>query len=565
MKIGYISCLLLFIHTYAVVAQQEPYDALTEAIQNVQIKDDIYEQSFAYDADNNCLLTFTILDTDKGEETVYQVNASDLNEYKVRFDTKSKSAVVEAETRGGRDLVRVQEDGEVKGYEDKFELYAQDVENARSLVDALKEVIKSCGEQSKEVLIDGQASPSFSELLDFLSSTIGEVALNGEQFNQSFSYDSEQPTLFTYTWEDATEGESRKYVASIADFNEQSVSFNTEKGGVWLTLETQGGRDLIQTYEDGELNDYEKEMEIMATDIEQARVLEKALKLLVASSADQTQDAFIPSNPEPDLNTTARYLTEQVGDVNLGKEVYEQSFSYDADAQQIQYEVVDVDKGDKNSFRVNPADINANSIVSDTKGEAVLITLETQGERDLIQELENDQVEGYENEITIRAPGVQEARHQVEALKRLVTLARTETQDPFAALGDNPDQAVTLQFLQENVGEVVAGEDAYQQTFTPASGNPCLVSYSVVEEEKGKEETYEWNMADINANQIIFDTKGTSVLVTLVTRGENDLIKAIEEGEVDGYEDEVELRANSIEEARSLVSAFKHLAGLCDK
>ena len=111
------------------------------------------------------------------------------------------------------------------------------------------------------------------------------------------------------------------------------MSFNTEKGAVWLTLETQGERDLIQTYEDGELDDYEKEMEIMATDIEQARVLEKALKLLVASSADQTQDAFIPGNPEPDLNTTARYLTEQVGNVNLGKEVYEQFFSYDADAQ----------------------------------------------------------------------------------------------------------------------------------------------------------------------------------------------------------------------------------------
>ena len=214
---------------------------------------------------------------------------------------------------------------------------------------------------------------------------------------------------------------------------------------------------------------------------------------------------------------------------------------------------------------MNPADINANSIVSDTKGEAVLITLETQGERDLIQESENDQVEGYENEMTIRAPGVQEARHWVEALKRLVTLTRTEAQDQFSALGSNPDQAATLQFLQNNIGEVVAGEDAYQQTFTSASGNPCLVSYSVVEEEKGKEETYEWNMADINANQIIFDTKGTSVLVTLTTRGKQDLIKAIEEGEVDGYEDEVTLRANTIEEARSMVVALQHLTQQCEK
>ena len=188
---SYFANFLLFIALLIAHAVSGQQSNLAEAVQNVQVKDDTYEQSFAYDADNNCLLTFTILDTDKGEETVYQVNASDLNEYKVRFDTKSKSAVVEAKTRGGRDLVRVQEDGEVKGYEDKFELYAQDVENARFLVDALKEVIKSCGEQSKEVLIDGQANPSFSQLLGFLSSTIGEVALNGEQFKQSFVYDAE--------------------------------------------------------------------------------------------------------------------------------------------------------------------------------------------------------------------------------------------------------------------------------------------------------------------------------------------------------------------------------------
>ncbi len=548
--------------TYSSVAQQAD---LAEAVQDVLVKDDTYEQSFTYDAANNCLLTFTIVDTDDGEETVYQVNAADLNEHKVRFDTKSNSVMVEAETRGGKDLVRVFEDGEVDGFDESFEIYAAGIENARAIVKALKEIIVSCNSAGKEVLISGKANPTFNEALNFLSAEIGEITVGQEEFNQSFSYDSEQPTVITYTWEDPSEGESRKYVANVADFNEQGVSFNTKGGNVWLTLVTQGERDLIQTYEDGELDDYESEIQLMAADIEQARVLEKALKSLIATAADRTQDSFIPGNAQPDRDATTRYLTEQVGDVVLSDDVYEQTFFYDPDVQQLTYEVTDMSKGDKDTFRVNPADLNVNTIRVDTKGSAVLIQLETQGERDLIQVSENDVVDGYDNEITMRAPGVDAGRDWVEALKRLVLLGRANQNDAFSSLGSNLSQSETLKFLQENIHRVEAGEDSYQQTFATASGNQCLITYTAFDEDEGEEEVYEWNMADINANPIAFDTKGEEILITLATTGDRKLIKVIEDGEVDGYEDEVELRANDIEEARALVSAFKRLADLCDK
>ena len=562
MNLRTISAAVFLLRLTTAFAQQAD---LTEAIQNVQVKDDTYEQYFAYDAGNNCLLTFTILDTDEGEETVYQVNAADLNEHKVRFDTKSKAVMVEAETRGGKDLVRVFEDGEVDGFDDSFEIYAAGIENARTIVKSLKEIIVSCNSAGKEVLVNGKANPTFNEALNFLSSEIGEITVGQEEFKQSFSYDSNQPTIITYTWEDPGEGESRKYVANVVDFNEQGVSFNTKKGNVWLTLVTQGERDLIQTYEDGELDDYESEIQLMAADIEQARVLEKALKSLIATAADRPQDSFIPGNSQPDRYATARYLTEQVGDVTLSDDVYEQTFSYDADAQQLTYEVTDMSKGDKSTFRVNPADLNVNTIRVDTKGSEVLIQLETQAERDLIQVLENDVVDGYDNEITMHAPTVDAGRHWVDALKRLVQLARSDQKDAFLSVGSNPSQSETLRFLQENVHRVEAGKDSYQQTFATASGDQCLITYTVFDEDKGEEEVYEWNMADINANPIAFDTKGEEILITLATTGDRELIKVIEDGEVDGYEDEVELRANNIEEARALVSAFKHLAGLCDK
>ena len=413
--------------------------------------------------------------------------------------------------------------------------------------------------------MNGKADPTFNEALNFLSSEIGEIAVGQEKFKQSFSYDSEQPTVITYTWEDPSEGESRKYVANVADFNEQSVSFNTKGGNVWVTLETRGERDLIQNFENGEPDDYESEIRMMAADIEQARVLEKALKALIATAANRTEHSFVPGSAKPDLNATVSYLTEQVGDVTQGDDVYEQVFSYEAAQHQLKYEVTDVGDGDKSTFQVNPADLNVNTIGMDTKGSGVLITMETQAERDLIQVRENDVVDGYEGKMTLYAPTVEAGRHWVEALKRLVTLESADQQDAFAATGSSPDQAATLKFLTENVHRVEAGEEAYQQTFTTASGDQCLITFTILDEDKDEEEIYEWNMADINDRPIAFDTKGEDVLITLETVGGRDLIKVIEDGEVDGYEDEVELRANTIEEARALVSAFKHLAGLCGK
>ncbi|MEQ9443485.1 MAG: hypothetical protein RIG62_30885 [Cyclobacteriaceae bacterium] len=423
---------------------------LTDAVQDVQVKNEIYEQSFSYDAENTCLLTFTVLDTDKGEETVYEVNAADLNEHKVRFDTQGKAVLVEAETRGSKDLVRVIEDGEIKGFDDGFEIYASGIENARNLVTALKEVVKTCNEQNKEILVAGNANPTFNEALTFLSSEIGDMKVGSKEYGQSFAFETDQSTMITYTWEDLTEGESLKYIANVADFNEQSVSFNTKGGNVWLALETQGGRDLIQTYENGELDDYESKIEIMASEIEQARVLEKALKVMVAAAAQQQEPSFLPGNASPDLGTTTRFLQEQVGTVTLSKAIYEQTFTYEATAQQIRYDVTELSKAEKHSYLFNPADINVNTIGFDTRGSEVLIQLETQADRDLIQVLENDEVDGYEDKVTLRTPGIEDARRWCSALKRLVSLARENQQDNFYQVaGENPDQSATLQFYRK--------------------------------------------------------------------------------------------------------------------
>ncbi|MEM6843675.1 MAG: hypothetical protein AAF632_15715 [Bacteroidota bacterium] len=549
----------------SVVAQSPAWGTLGQAVQDVQIKDDLYEQSFTYTSDNSCLLTFTIFDTDDGEETAYKVNAADLNEHKISFDTRNKEVVIEVEVRGGKDLVQVFEDGEPNDFDDSFEFYALNIENAREIVRAFKEIVQNCGERSQEVLVYGQANPSFEDALGFLTSEVGEVESSDGAIGQTFTHDISLPTVITYEREDTNEGELFRYVANMADFNEQSVSFDTEKGQVIVMLETIGGRDLIQTFENGELDDYEHELVIIATDIEHARVLEKALKSLIAQAEQRYDASFLPGVADPSIDQTVSFLSSQIGEVVLDKEAYEQSVSYEAATQQFRYQVVEASEGDEITYLVNPADINPRTIDFDTKGSEVLIELQTEGERDLIQELENDVVEGFTDEIIIRAPSVDEARRWVGALQQLVTLAQNNQQSLFiSAVGNSPTPGATLQYLQSNVGAVDAGQDRYEQSLVPGSDNRCLLTYTLIDDD-GEEKIFEWNMADINSRQIAFDTKGESILLTLKTTAQRDLVREIEAGEVEGYENEVELLANTIEEARALVAAFKNMAESCKK
>ncbi|WKN44426.1 hypothetical protein [Tunicatimonas pelagia] len=546
------------------VLAQPAWNTLSQAVQDVQIKDDMYEQSFSYTSDNACLLTFTVLDTDDGEETTYKVNAADLNEHKIRFDTRSREVVIEVETRGDKELVQVFEDGEAEDFSDNFQFYAVDIENARAIVKAFKEVVQNCGEQSKEILIYGKANPTFEDALGFLTAEVGEIETSDGAINQTLAYDLSLPTIITYEQEDANEGEVNSYVANMVDFNEQSVSFDTKRGQVLVTLETIGGRDLIQTLENGEADDYEHELQIIATDIEQGRALEKALKALITQAEQRYDNSFLPGVNNPSLDQTVSYLTSQVGNVALEKETYEQSVNYDAATQQFSYTIIEASEGEEVTFLVNPADINPRTIDFDTKGSEVLIELKTEAERDLVQELEDDVVDGFTDEIVMQAPSVDEARRWVGALRQLVTLAQANQQNLFvASVGSNPTPGTTLQFLRDNIGTVDEGDDRYEQSFTPGS-DQCLLTYTLIDDE-GEEKVFEWNMADMNPRLVTFDTKGERIIVTLKTTAQRDLVREIEQGEVEGYENEVELLANTIEEARALVSAFKNLAESCKK
>ncbi len=136
---------------------EENLNILQENTVTVKDKKSDYRQTFSYDPDNNLLLSISIIGSRKGEEVVMSVNAMDLNPFLVKFDPGKELVEITAGTNGGRDWVKVVEDGEIQNYDDEMYFYASGIAEARKLSDALKAVAEYAKENS-ESLITGMES-----------------------------------------------------------------------------------------------------------------------------------------------------------------------------------------------------------------------------------------------------------------------------------------------------------------------------------------------------------------------------------------------------------------------
>nr|WKN35074.1 hypothetical protein K4G66_22105 [Tunicatimonas sp. TK19036] len=533
---------------------------VAELVQDVTIKGDLYEQSFSAQSDNDCLARFTILDTKKGEETVFEMNIADLNHRAISFDTRKNEVTVQASTQNKRDLIRVYEDGQIDGYQNEVTVLVSGIEEARKLVDAMKEMVQQC-EQKVE---DNQVSvQGFTELLSYLEGNVGEVELNDEQFDQVITRDANQPAIITYQRTDRTKGEELHYTVNLADLDERSISFDTKGVAVWVTADTQGKRDLIQIQENGQLDGYQDQVALMATDIEHARRLVQAWKQLVASSESDTE--FIAGNTDPGITETLDFLTEHVNPIAVNEDSYEQSLSYEKNPSNggsgylLTYQFTDASKGEEQTFHWNMADMHPASIQFDIKKNNVVIGVQTLSKADLIAYSEDGVLDGYTNEVTLFASSIEEARKLTQAFQHLAK----KINDQPTSLELPATSSATLTFLQQRVKEITIGNERFTQNIEAQSDGPCMLLYRIVDEQEGDEVVYEWNMTDLDESSISLGTKGNAVFASLETIGKRELIEVLENGEVDDYAKTLSIRASGIEEAREIIAALKHLANLC--
>ncbi|MEN8229253.1 MAG: hypothetical protein ABFS38_13930 [Bacteroidota bacterium] len=117
-----------------------------------------------------------------------------------------------------------------------------------------------------------------------------------------------------------------------------------------------------------------------------------------------------------------------------------------------------------------------------------------------------------------------------------------------------------LSWLDDYTGDMQIGSETYQYNFTNVEGNDCKLKFEeVVTNKKGAAEARSWifYLSDIDPSAISFKAKGKSIGISMETHQSQKFITYYEEGELDGYTEEIAIKMNEVDMTRSFIEAIK--------
>lgn len=245
--------------------------------------------------------------------------------------------------------------------------------------------------------------------------------------------------------------------------------------------------------------------------------------------------------------------------VNMEKSVVNQQFSFNSDEPYSvtvkQEEIGQKGKTVQTIFEFNLADIDLNLINRIVKGKIMFVELRTRNQQKLIKESENGTSKGFVNVIKLFVNDVDESRTIIDNLKESVPISLDLMKKRLPVSG----YSAMLDWLTANVGNVERAKGTFEQVFVSGDGVAGKVIVKTIENSGGKATAreYAFNLSDISPNLVSFDVEGKDVVVDLSVIRNADLIKVSENGSPVDYKSKFQLYANSIDQARDLVTILR--------
>lgn len=246
---------------------------LSENIMKVVIDDHTYTQSI----EDRCITTLEVIEDDmkSQDEMKYIFNLSDLNYSSVNYDIKGDEIVFSFKTKGGDKLIKVFENQEQQNYESDAKFMCYDVENARMLSYLMQGAIKLC----EENVIRMVPETTLEDKLNWLIENITEVTVEDKTYTQTIEI-IEDLNKLKFILKEIKDQDIKEYIYefNLSDINPNTVKYDISGKELSISISTNYNSKVIKTYEDGEIKNYENQINIYVPDIEIARNIILALK-----------------------------------------------------------------------------------------------------------------------------------------------------------------------------------------------------------------------------------------------------------------------------------------------
>jgi len=512
-------------------------DQLREEMISVTTQKYRYEQSLTYEADRPWAVEIEVgeysLKNDRGETMTFNFNLSDLEPNLVDYEDDRDELTVVLKTSKRQQLLKaVGEDGKSE-YEAEVTLWSSNIEHARRVVELLQKVIPMADTAWQKSFQPGE---TIEDLNTWLS---------GQAFKSSAATANWKPSPTMMDQVEVTvsgpEDEGVTYSLSLADIDQRKLTLEIRRGLVAVEAGTVDRVNLISVKEDGLTVDYVDVINIPVGSIDEGRRLIGALnEALPLAREIKAARMLAPLNLEEGLQVFSKLLTE----VKRDEEILKVSMS--ATPLSI-LEIREEGKTVRQLFDIG--DLDSKSVALRVKGNRLEMMIRTKGGEDYIQRWEDDEADGFEDKLYLPVGSVETA-HKLEGL--LPYLIKEAAKLPAAVGDDEWLREATKEGSLEDVQQFLENEDG-----------ECKWQLTLSEEGKNaKEIVFEFNMEDLNANKVAYETDGKGVRVVAPTRGNEKIIKVFEDGEPE-FTDEVIIHFSSLAAAKQASATLKALVKGC--
>jgi hypothetical protein len=479
----------------------------------------------------------------------YSFNLNDIYPQGVLLEISGKTLKVVVPVKENKNFIQVRKDGQ-SSYTNEFEIYSDNLEEARIIISALSNLTTNAKVTRKEW-------GNYSEALGFVKSNLKELNVGTSKVSYELNYStSTSDKIVLKTIDMDSKGVQTDEINQFyfIDLN-PIVEIEVTSKNVSLNLRTKEKTKYIKQISKEKTTGYASEAKLYLDNIELARDVMTALEYSVKSG---TEGIIEFSTIEKAID----WLIKVPGDVNIDTKAFHQSIQIDRSSEnQLDLNVITTDASGASvneRFEIYPEDISKENLKLKISGKKLFVPVST-GKNKYIKAFKGDAQQNYSDEIEFLFEDILTAKNFIKAVA--VIQEKSVVTDRSIS-----NRNVALSYLTENIKAIMIDSKIIEQKITELESKNCKFEYSTSEtDSKGVAVTNncEFILSDIDFSKsaIVIDSK--QLKINLVTKEKQKLIKTTKNGEPGNFIYNVEIYAEDILQAKKILSAFQSISAGC--
>ena len=529
-------------------------ESLNQLLEKIETGKEVHEQSIAFEKENPYRVSFSRITTTvkngKTKEVKSKFHIGFLDKNQVRIKT-SKNEMQLLLGSGKNKLIENFEEEESKGYDDKFSILCDNVDNARAMDTLFEEIIPLANEIWEK---ENELPTDFDALFSFIKNKIGSIDYDNEnRVEQTLSQNTNYSDRINFSIEkfDKKGSESKnEYDFSFGDLNPSKVRLEIKKQQVVLSVSSTGGLKYITATDEKDESEFTDKCDLFFETPEQAILTKRALEKFIPIAKKEVELRMPKSVSTEEAKQKFQFHLKKV---EIKDKSIEQDLSFDG--RQAILEITTDKDGksiiDKRIFDFSDCSDNPDS---DIDKSSMAISIKTGKSKKYVQVFENGEQENYDNEITFYAPDV-ETHRQMMALLPII-------------LKESASKITTenLDWLSNEAGKINEINSDLSQTLEKvAADEPCKVQLKQTENKGKKEEELlsEFNLYDINPRSVEMEIKGKNVFIEAETVGKDEIIQQYKDNGKLSYQKTIQIPVRNIVVGKKFAASLRNLIEGC--